>query len=277
MKRKICINLIYGFSEDYKYLLNIIKEVGYDGVSIDWKRDYDFMPLVEEIRHHNLHIEYIHAPFYRVCELWEEDSQIADDVINELKECILFAHQIKVDKVVAHVYIGFDKHSPSSIGVKRFEEVLDFAKEYNINICFENVEGEEYLEYLTKEVYSKYDNAGFCLDTGHEMCYNRSKDQLALYGNKLLCTHINDNLGVTKENITFLDDLHYIPGDGKLDIENLINRLNKCNYQGNVTFELKITHQFDTEIYEKYRTMGAKKYYVEVYKIGEKIRDSLRG
>lgn len=277
MSRKICINLIFGFTDDYNLLLDIIKDVGYDGISIDWKRDFDFSPLVKKARNLNLNIEYIHAPFYRVHELWEKDSQIAFDVIKELKECILFAHNISVDKVVMHAFIGFEKHEPNEIGVRRFKEVLDYAKKYNINICFENVEGEEYLEYLTNRVFEEYNNAYFCLDTGHEMCYNHSKDQLKTYGKKLLCTHINDNLGITKEKITFLDDLHYIPGDGILSIDNLINRLENCNYSGNITFELKITHPFDTEVYEKYRNMGVKKYYEVVYKIGKKIRDSLKG
>lgn len=40
------------------------------------------------------------------------------------------------------------------------------------------------------------DNVGFCLDAGHEMCYNHSADMLSLYGDRLIATHINDNLGI---------------------------------------------------------------------------------
>lgn len=42
-----------------------------------------------------------------------------------------------------------------------------------------NVGGEAYLEESMSELRN-YDNVGFCLDTGHEMCYNRGKDMLAL-------------------------------------------------------------------------------------------------
>lgn len=272
--RKICVNLIYEFNQDFNYLLNVIKDVGFDGISINWERNQDFIPLVNKTRELGLYIEYIHGPFYRVNELWEKDSVIFSDVIEEMKECILFAHKINVNKIVAHAFIGFDKHEPNDIGVNRFIEIIEFAKKYNITICLENVEGEEYLELLTQKTFPLYDNVAFCLDTGHELCYNRGKDQLALYGHKLAVTHINDNLGVRGEKIHFLDDLHYIPGDGVIDLDNLIERLIKCDYQGNVSFELKIKH--DGKINENYYNIGAKEYYTRVFKIGEKIKTELK-
>ena len=124
-------------------------------------------------------------------------------------------------------------------------------------------------------LFNKYDNARFCIDTGHELCYNRSKDQLAMYGKYLACTHINDNLGVTRDYIIWKDDLHYIPGDGIMDLDFFIERLKKCNYQGNISFELKMNHIFDTKIYENYRTIGMKEYYKRVYSIGKNIKNSL--
>jgi len=85
-------------------------------------------------------------------------------------------------------------------------------------------------------------NVGFCWDTGHEMCYNFDRDMLALYGNRLLCTHLNDNLGVSdyEGRIIWTDDLHLLPFDGIADWKDITARLNRCGYTDFLTFELKI-------------------------------------
>ena len=83
------------------------------------------------------------------------------------------------------------------------------AKERGVKVAFENTEGEEYLEALMDN-FKDDDTVGFCWDTGHEMCYNHSQDMLAKYGDRLIATHINDNLGISDYDgkITWLDDLH---------------------------------------------------------------------
>lgn len=60
---------------------------------------------------------------------------------------------------------------------------------------------------------------GFCWDSGHELCYNHGRDMLAQYGDRLLGTRLNDNLGVRDDGgqITFLDDLHLLPFEGIAD------------------------------------------------------------
>lgn len=276
MERKICVNLVDYFNVDMEKTLDCIKGCGFDGINLGWERNNDScLKLVNEAKKRNLSIEYVHAPFGRINHFWYEKDETKDDVLDELKECVLFCEQINVDKMVIHTFIGFEEHNPVPCGLTYFEEVLKFAKLHNIKVCFENVEGEEYLAYVVENLFSKYDNAAFCLDTGHELCYNRSKDQLAMYGKYLACTHINDNKGVTKKDIFWHDDLHYVPGDGTMDITNFIERLKKCNYQGNISFELKLNHVFDTPIYEKYRKQGMEKYYERVLEIGKRIKDSL--
>ena len=52
---------------------------------------------------------------------------------------------------------------------------------------------------------------------------------MALYGDRLLCTHINDNLGIRnyEGRITFIDDLHLLPFDGVADWKWITERLNR--------------------------------------------------
>ena len=105
-----------------------------------------------------------------------------------------------------------------------------------MKIAFENTEGEEYLTALMN-AFKNDPSVGFCWDTGHEMCYNHSKDMLSLYGDKLICTHLNDNLGIRnyEGKITYLDDLHLLPFDGIADWDNLAARLKAHNYHDTLT------------------------------------------
>lgn len=63
---------------------------------------------------------------------------------------------------------------------------------------------------------------------------------LALYGDRLLCTHLNDNLGIRdfEGQITYIDDLHLLPFDGVGDWQNIADRLNRHHFNDLLTFEL---------------------------------------
>ncbi len=98
--------------------------------------------------------------------------------------------------------------------------------------------------FVSDEAYPRHQGSsavGFCWDTGHEMCYNRSRDMLALYGDRLLGTHINDNLGIHdfSGTITYLDDHHLLPFDGIGDFEDIGKRLSRHHFTDVLTFELK--------------------------------------
>ena len=108
---------------------------------------------------------------------------------------------------------------------------------------------------------------GFCWDTGHELCYNDGKDMLALYGDRLLGTHLNDNLGISRADgkIFWTDDLHLLPFDGIIDWVDAANRLNKVGYDGILTFELTVHSKPGRHENDKYKDMGFIKYLAEVY------------
>jgi sugar phosphate isomerase/epimerase len=101
------------------------------------------------------------------------------------------------------------------------------------------VEGEAFLAALM-EAFCDEPTVGFCWDSGHELCYNRGKDMLALYGNRLIATHINDNAGVSDfaGRICWKDDLHLMPFDGVNDWRRAADRLRATGYDGILTFEL---------------------------------------
>ena len=173
--------------------------------------------------------------------------------------------------MVVHAFIGFDDHDPTACGVENFRIVAEKARALGVQIALENTEGEEYLARLLNDL-ADLPNVGFCWDTGHELCYNRSQDMTALYGDRLISTHLNDNLGITDpEHIFWTDDLHLLPFDGISDWQSIANRLNRCGFTGPLTFELTTASKPDRHENDKYAAMPVEDYLTDVLTRAKKI------
>ena len=117
------------------------------------------------------------------------------------------------------------------------------------------------------EHFENNETVGFCWDSGHEMCYNYSKDILGEFGERLLVTHLNDNLGISRFDgtIFWTDDLHLLPYDGIGDWEDNVRRLKKARRVPILNLELSIRskpNRHDNDIYAK---MTPEEYYAEAY------------
>ncbi len=241
-KNKLVVNVSHKWPIPADEQIDLAARLGFDGFFISWKSDIPAEQMLSyrgKADEKGLLFQSVHAPFGKAGDLWTA-GEAGDLAEKELMDCIDVCALIGVDLCVIHANKGFDRYYANPVGEKRLERVALKAKEKNVRIALENVEGDACLagamEYLRD-----FDNVGFCWDTGHEMCYNHSRDQLALYGDRLLCTHLNDNLGVRDPSgeITFYDDLHLLPFDGAADWQDIAARLVRHGYGGPLTFEIK--------------------------------------
>lgn len=136
-----------------------------------------------------------------------------------------------------------------------------------IKIAFENTEGEEHL-FALMDAFKNNDTVGFCWDSGHEMCYNHSQDLLGRFGEKLIMTHLNDNLGISRfDGVTYwTDDLHLLPFDGIADWDYNISRMKKSKRQEILNFELNIVSKPNRHENDVYGKMTYEEYFAECYK-----------
>ena len=247
--------------------LELYKKTGFDGFFAVWKPDLDVRALADKAKELDMVFQSIHAPWDRAADFWHGDETKGRNAIAELKRCIDDCVLVGTPILVVHPFIGFEAHNPTQIGLQRFAQVVDYAREKGIKIAVENVEGEEYLDALMAH-FQNDDTVGFCWDSGHEMCYNRSQDLLAKYGDRLLCTHLNDNLGIQSYSgvITWLDDLHLLPFDGIADWEDNVKRLKRCNFREILTFELTIKSKPGRHENDIYTEMPYERYVAEAYK-----------
>ena len=219
--------------------LALIKKVGFDGYFPCWSEDMDLAALKAYGDSLELKLQSVHAPFIKVDSLWYPNEH-TQTVMARLLACLRDSAAVGAPIVVIHPFITFTRNEATVEGIENFRILVEEARNLGLKLAIENVEGEAYLDALF-EAFKDESHVGFCWDTGHEMCYNRHRDLLADYGDRLFCTHINDNLGIKDRagEITFHDDLHLLPFDGIADWQDIARRLKKSGYKGELTFELK--------------------------------------
>mgnify|MGYP003297678018 CR=1 FL=1 len=199
-------------------------------------------------------------------ELWHENAH-TQQAVEELVNCVRATADAEVPIMVCHAFIGFDKHTPTPEGLRNFEPVIREAERLGVKVALENTEGEEYLAALMQH-FTGSPAVGFCWDTGHELCYNHGEDMMALYGDNLLCTHLNDNLGIrdSEGRITWHDDLHLLPFDGITDWKCVAERLVNHGFEGELNFELSRISKPNRHENDAYSEMSAEHYFTEAYK-----------
>lgn len=254
---------IHVFAESPEHSLSdqidMIARVGWDGITMKWDPDRTDAAANAAAKN-GLYFQSLHAPFGQSATMWEA-GEAGDAMQARLTACVrdCAAHSIPI--MVIHPYIGFGiPYVPNEIGLARFGRVIEEAEKQGVRLAFENVEGEEYLDAILS-AYGHLDTVGFCLDTGHQLCYNRGRDFLAEYGHKLIHTHLNDNLGQVAESPTPRDDLHLTMGDGIVDWKRVMSDIRKTGYRDMLICELSIANKPDGHELDRYEQMSLEEFY----------------
>lgn len=265
--RKLCLGLNRQFGITEPEQIRMLCEAGFDGFFTGWQPEAPIAACASLAKELGMVYQSIHAPFTNSAHMWQPDTALGKEALNELLACLHCCEKHEVPIMVVHAFIGFEDHTPTSAGVDRFGRLVQAAAKAGVKIAFENTEGEEYLAELMG-AFALENCVGFCWDSGHEMCYNHSQDLLARYGGRLVATHLNDNLGIRDHGgrITFLDDLHLLPFDGIADWRGIAARLNKCGYNGMMTFELNTVSKPNRHENDGYARMPLAEYIAECYK-----------
>ena len=272
-KQKIGISVENNYSIPTAEVVRMLKKIGFEAISPNWKTADVLQEIVNAANECGLYIQSLHAPFGKAADMWSNDATFFDPAKAELLSALDACAQFQIPILVMHTWIGFDyQFEPASLNFSHFEDIVTYAEERNIKIAFENTEGEEYLFALMDHFKDK-STVGFCWDSGHEMCYNHSQDLLSKYGDRLIITHINDNLGISRyDGTTFwTDDLHLLPFDGIADWNDNMNRLKKAQHMDILNFELNIHSKPGRHENDIYAQMPLEQYFTEAYKRACKI------
>lgn len=235
--------------------LDAVAAAGWDGVFVSWGTGFDPHIAISRIRERALSLQSVHAPFGDIWKLWEGTDEAAEEEIRQQITCLHDTARMDCDLVIMHAIIGMDRHSPNARGIERFSVLVEEAKRLGIRIALENTEGEEYLKALL-DAFSEEEHVGFCIDTGHELCYNHARDMIGTYGKRLFGTHLNDNMGMTDTSPTWFDDTHMLPFDGVADWAWIVRRLKAVGFSGPLTFELNHMNRPGRHTNDRYERMS---------------------
>ena len=238
--------------------LSMLHRVGWGAFFTEWSPE-STTARAREADRLGLIYQSIHAPFSGCEQMWKEgDAGLA--YAQRLIDCVADCAEHDIPVMVIHPFIGFHDHTPTNAGIENYARVVDAAERLGVTLGFENVEGEEYLAALM-DAFQASPACGFCLDTGHELCYNGGRDMLALYGDRLCHTHFNDNLGVYDPSLTWENDLHLLIGDGIVDWKRVMERIDATAYEGVLMCELSLSNKPNLHTHDSYAAMHPEAFY----------------
>lgn len=238
MKRKLGINANCLNNVSELDALKLIKATGFDSVFISTYDQEQTKKIKAEADRMGLTIEFIHAPFSGINEMWIPGMGYLH-IFNEMKATIDCAAANHIPVVIIHVSSGWNAPQVNDLGLSRYDDLVIYAKEKGITVAFENLRMLGNLACLVDR-YEHMDNVAFCYDCGHEHCYTKTVRWMNIFTFKACCTHIHDNVGRPFDDKVSDFDQHLLPFHGTCDYALMMRELDKYEYTGSLMLE--VTH-----------------------------------
>ena len=269
------ISLSRNYALPMEEVIPLVKAAGFSAVSPLWGTKVDMAAVCRQARSLGLFVQSLHAPFGKADTLWSHDPAVFKEGIHAVMPALEDCIRLQIPVMVMHAWIDKDlSFDMDHLYFGNFDAIVEKAAAHNVKIAFENTEGEEYL-FALLEHYKNNPHVGFCWDSGHEKCYNHDQDLLALFGDRLLVTHLNDNLGISdpQGEINWLDDLHLLPYDGMIDWEYNMQRLNRCRPLPYLNCELLRTSKPGRTENDQYANMPLDEYFKLAYARAKRLAE----
>lgn len=132
--------------------------------------------------------------------------------------------------------VGYEEET-WKINIEFFSELVQYAKEYGVTICVENMPFKNYPISRPEEILKlsesiNDENFKICLDTGHAKSFSDVSvgDAVRLFGKNLRTLHVHDTVPGY--------DLHMAPYYGMVDWEDFLSALKEIGFEG--VFNLEV-------------------------------------
>lgn len=236
-----------GFSLQPRYdlpmeqVIALIKEAGFDALSPVYTTPAALDAAAVCAQAQGLSLQSLHAPLH-VAPMWQKDTAAAQEILSAIKDSADCCAKLQIPTLVVHSWQGLVYTFPGEpLHYGNFDELVEYARQKNVSIAFENLEGEEYLAALMAR-YTTCAHVGFCWDSGHGNCYPHRLDFIKEFGDRLIMTHLHDNFGLRDPGgvPSGKDDLHLLPGDGTAGKDFILDALANAKRQDTLNFELKL-------------------------------------
>ncbi len=179
-----------------------------------------------------------HLPFLPFDRLDISRRDLAPYTVEYLSGLICRAAEVGVDKFVVHPSgepiadaerterMSIAMESLSTLAERAFREGAVIAVEDLPRSCL----GRDSSDILT--LLSADDRLRVCFDTNH-LLYEDNLDFIRRVGSKIITTHVSD--------YDFIDEKHWLPGEGEVDFTALARELTGVGYRGAWLYEVAFT------------------------------------
>lgn len=195
----------------------------------------DYEKLKEWTDKYGVKIWSFHLPFCPFEELDISNENLADSTVKYLSDIILNAGKIGINKFIIHAsgepIEESDRPKRMETAKKSLAQLAEVAKSVNATICVEDLPrtclgrcSNDILELL-----SAHPDLRACFDTNHLLEENNI-DFVKKVSDKIVTLHVSD--------YDFINERHWLPGEGKNDWQGILNALKEVEYDGIWLYEI---------------------------------------
>lgn len=179
----------------------------------------------------------MHLPFgpFEMIDPSSMDKDVRKNTIEKLSELIKIGGDMGIDKFVIHPsgepIEDIDREERKKYSRETLSLLADVSEKSNGVICVEDLPRScighsiEEMKFLTNED----ERLTICFDTNHINIKNPEDVILAL-GEKIVTLHVSD--------FDFINERHWLPGEGKINWNNVVDALKTINYKGAWMYEI---------------------------------------
>lgn len=240
---KMRIGASNGIAEITEELLAAYKENGIEYLEMALLEEKNCSKDVKDIKKladkYGIRIWSCHLPFMPFAEidLSSTDEKVRTFTVEYFKSLISAVAEIGTDKVVVHTsgepIPDEDRPLKMEAAKKSLRELAEFAHTKNVTVAVEDLPrtclGKNSEEIL--DLVSVHENLKVCFDTNH-LLREMPIDFIKRVGKDIITLHVSD--------YDFIDERHQLPGEGKVDWQELIAALDECGYGGVWMYEVPI-------------------------------------
>lgn len=216
------------------------KKAGVQAIEISFghkpEKDLDYAEIKRLSDLYGIELWSFHLPFAPFAELDLSRPDLCDHTVEYFKGLIKSGSSIGIKRFVVHPSGEpiFDEQRAARLecSKKSLARLAEYAKGFGGKICVEDLprscigrNSEEMLELL-----SVHEGLCACFDTNHLLSLEKPHECIRKIGNRIVTLHVSD--------YDFLDERHWLPGEGDIDWRELYQALCEVGYNGVWMYEL---------------------------------------
>lgn len=233
--------------------IEAIRSSGFKNVFVEWYNEPWSITQEEQLKYMQdvgLNIIFAHLGYKKINDIWVDGDSLLEDYKNDIRIC----KENNISTVIMHLIGGKVMPPYNETGLRRIQELADYAEELDVNIAIENTKRKEYLYYVIDNIKNK--NVGVCFDSGHFHVFSDDNLDWTKLKDRIFAIHLHDN--------DQSGDLHLLPFDGTLNWDDVVTKLIESNYTGPVTLEIRY--------HRDYINMPIEEFYKKGYEISLRLK-----